>query len=123
MEGRIRSLLLSCAATILSINFTPLHAADLDEDLVSEPIIQPEIERMNFEESRINSDNIEIVAYTGIISIENFGVNPLFGAKVAYRVSDDFFINTELGLSKAGKALAESTTLGVNFLSDKNREF
>lgn len=121
MEGRIRSLLLSCAAIILSLSFTQLNAADLAEDLVSKPIIQPEIERMDFEESRINSDNYEIIATVGLLSIEDFGVNPVIGAKLAYRVSEGFFVGAEMGLSTAGETSAESI-LNINILSDDERD-
>ena len=122
MEGRIRSLLLSCTASVLLIFNAPLYAADLADDEVIKPIIQPEIERMDFDESRINADNIEIVASLGILSIEKFGVYPMFGAKAAYRVSEGFFVNAELALSTAELSHAEQV-FPVNFLSDKDREF
>lgn len=121
MEGRIRSLLLSCVSSVLITIYTPVYAADLDADQVTKPIIQPEIERMDFEESRINSDNIEIVASLGILSIEDFGVNPVYGLKAAYRVSEGFFVDAEYGFSKAGENQAE-TLFNFNFLSDSQRE-
>jgi len=122
MEGRIRSLLLGCTASVFFFFNTPLYAVDLADDQAINPIIQPEIERMDFEESRINADNIEVVASLGILSIENFGVNPVYGAKVAYRVSEGFFIDAELGLSTAGKTTAESI-FNVNLISDSDREY
>lgn len=121
MEGRIRSLLLSCA--VITTISTPLYAADLTDDQVTKPIIQPEIERMDFEESRINADNLEVIASLGILSIEDFGVNPVYGAKIAYRVSEGFFVDMELGTSEAGDNSVEVLIPGTQLLSADERKF
>lgn len=123
MEGRFRSLLLIFAASVLTLTFTPLYAAELAEEQVSKPIIQPDIERMDFEESRINSDNIEVIASLGILSIEDFGVNPVYGAKIAYRVSEGFFVDAELGFSTAGKSSVEVLLPGAPLLSEEERDY
>ncbi len=112
MEGRIRSLLLGCIYTCLALASIQSQAADLDVEQVSKPVIQPDIERMTFKESRINSNNFEIIASFGILSIEDFGVNTVLGAKLAYRVSENFFVDLEIGSSSASETSYDTLNPG-----------
>jgi len=122
MEGRIRSLLLGCFFSALAIANANTQASELDVEQVSKPVIDPNIERMKFEESKINPDNFEIIASFGIISIEDFGSSTVIGAKLAYRVSENFFVDLELGSSTAGKSTVE-TFNDINILSDSERNY
>jgi len=122
MEGRIRSLLLGCIYTGLAIASLNAHGADLEVEQVSKPVIQPEIKRVEFEESKINPDNFEVILSFGIISIEDFGSNSILGAKLAYRVSENFFVDLELGSSTAGNSTVE-TFLDIDILTDDERDY
>ncbi len=110
MEGRIRSLLLGCIYSYLALMSIPTHAEELEVEQVNKPVIQPNIERMTFEESKINPDNFEIILSFGILSIEDFGANTFTGAKLAYRASENFFVDLELGTSTAGITSFEVTS-------------
>ena len=73
----------------------------------SEQLIQPEVERREIKLAEIDKDDFEITAFTGILSVEDFGVNPVYGARVAYHVNEDIFVVGTLGFSKAGKTSYE----------------
>ena len=60
----------------------------------------------------IDAENIEIGAYFGALSIEDFGTNPVYGVRAAYHVTEDFFFEADSGRSKAGETSFE--TLGGN---------
>jgi len=122
MEGRIRSLLLGCLYSGLAIASLNANAADLDVEQVSKPVIQPEIERVEFDEAKINPDNFEVILSFGIISIEDFGSNTILGAKLAYRVSENFFVDLELASSTAGRSTVESF-LDIDILTDDERDY
>jgi len=122
MEGRIRSLLLGCLYTGLAIASFSAHSAELDIEQVSKPVIQPEIERVEFDEAKIDPDNFEVILSFGIISIEDFGSNSVLGAKLAYRISENFFVDLELGASTAGKSTIESF-LDIDILTDDERDY
>ncbi|VAW69833.1 hypothetical protein MNBD_GAMMA09-2487 [hydrothermal vent metagenome] len=125
MEGRIRSLLLSCIYFSLTIVSLSAHCAELEVEQVTKPVIQPEIERMDFQEARINVDSIEVILSFGLLSIEDFGTNSFLGAKLAYRVSENFFVDAEFGSSKAGQSSFDISNPGLPVLStdDKNYSF
>ena len=122
MEGRIRSLLLIVMSSGLLFSAQYAHAEELSVEQVSKPVIQPDIERMNFEESRINPDNFEVIASVGTLSIEDFGVGLFYGAKLAYRVSENFFVDLELGTSQGGQSSVE-TLFGTPIMSDSDRRY
>lgn len=121
MEGRIRHLLLNGLSVFLFVYSLSVQAENMNDGQNISSVIQPEIERMNFKESRINPDNFEIIASAGLLSIEDFGVNPTYGFKLAYRVSEGFFVNTEFGFSRGGQSSAEIILPGAPLLADSER--
>ena len=92
MEARLRRFLLNSFASGLLMCANTAYAADETLDQIIDPVIQPEIERMNFDESRINPDNIEINASFGLMSVEDFGTSILVSAQATYRISEGFFV-------------------------------
>jgi len=122
MEGRIRSLLLGCLYLLTPGYSTLVSAEDIELDQVEKPLVQPEIERMNFEEANVNPNNFEIIASFGILSIEDFSVNAVVGAKLIYRVSENFFTDVEFGVSTAGESSIEVFLPGSPILSVDERD-
>ncbi|VAW72649.1 hypothetical protein MNBD_GAMMA10-1435 [hydrothermal vent metagenome] len=125
MEGRIRSLLLGCIYIGLLLANTTVGAQSTEIELeqVAKPVIEPDIERMEFDEAKVNPNNFEIILSFGLLSIEDFGTNAMVGAKLAYRVSENFFVDLELGTSAAGETSIEILQPGVPLLSDAQRDF
>jgi len=123
MEGRIRSLFL-----ILGLGaFSPLLIAaeststDENKDQELKPVIQPEITRREFHESRIDSENFEVTVFFGLLSIEDFGTNPVYGARFAYHVTEELFVEGTIGQSQGGKSSAE--LFNGNQFTDEERMF
>ena len=58
----------------------------------SEQVIQPEIERREIHIPQIDTEDIEIGVYGGTLSVEDFGAESVTGARLAYHVTEDFFI-------------------------------
>ncbi|MDH5256204.1 MAG: outer membrane beta-barrel domain-containing protein [Gammaproteobacteria bacterium] len=58
----------------------------------SAPVISPEVERRPIRTPKIDTEDFEITAYYGMISVEDFGSNPIYGARVAYHVSEGLFL-------------------------------
>jgi len=122
MESRLRTLLLACFSSVLFAFNTPVSASEENIDQVIDPIIKPEIKRLNFDESKIDSDNIELISSIGILSIEDFSVNPLISFQLTYRITEGFFVGAEYGLSKAGDSSVEKLLPGTTLLSDNEKD-
>ena len=97
MEIRFRSILLAISFLTLTMPATRL-AAQSDEDENTD-LIEPQIERVEFDESQIDSYDFEISLYGGILAMENFDTNAVVGLKLGYHVSEDFFVQGSYGKS------------------------
>lgn len=118
MEIRLSRFLLSVAimsfmlATPVAWGETP----SLDKIQEVESVIQPDVERIEFDESRIETGDFEIIPAIGLLSIEDFGANVVLNVKLNYHLSEDFFLGFELGQSKAGKTSFEVLSGGTQLI-------
>ncbi|MGH8494833.1 MAG: outer membrane beta-barrel domain-containing protein [Gammaproteobacteria bacterium] len=55
-------------------------------------VIEPEVERREVTVPRIDTENFEIGLYAGVLSVEDFGADPVYGVRAAYHVTEDFFL-------------------------------
>ena len=138
MDTRFRILLLSFVA--LSVSGCSLfhrHArpdsgnsssdssvqASPDSDNTQPPsVIEPQVERRTVKVPHIRPSNIELGAYYGEISIQDFGSEPVAGLRFDYHISEDFFAEAVYGRAKAGYTSFE-TLSNVQLLSDAERRF
>lgn len=123
MEGRIRSLLLSCLVGASFVVSSVASSAELDDNQELTSVVQPEIIRNIFDESKIETANFEIIGSAGLLSIEDFGVNLVVNAKLVYHLSEDLFTDIVLGKSTAGKTSFEVLNPGSTpLVSEADRE-
>ncbi|MGB9330149.1 MAG: outer membrane beta-barrel domain-containing protein, partial [Steroidobacteraceae bacterium] len=57
-----------------------------------------------------------------VISIEDFGTHPSYGATAAYHITEDFFFQAEVGRATAGNTSFE-TLSGISLLTGSERRF
>jgi len=120
MEVRFRSLFLSL---LLIVFCTSLSAAEPAEESDQQSLlIQPDIQRQQFDEALINADDFEVMLSLGYLSIEDFGVNPLMVARLDYHVNEDIFLQMAYGQSKGGSTSWEVLSAGAPLLTDAERE-
>jgi len=148
METRIRVLLLAlvCAATSGCAHLPwPFHrhhakagqatadgaqsAADAAAAesaaaaAVPPTIIEPQVERRKIKVPKIDSQNVELGAFFGEISIEDFGAAPVTGLRFDYHVTEDFFFEANYARAKGGKTSFETLGGNVQLLTDDERRF
>ena len=88
----------------------------------SEQLIQPEISRRTIELSNIDTEDFEATVFTGLLSVEDFGANSVVGARLAYHINEDIFIEGSLAKSKAGLTSYERLSGGSPLITDAQRE-
>src|ERR1700689_1309776 len=132
METRIRILLLSfvalgCGGCAMfhrhakpdtSVETSP----DSDKDSPPPSVIEPQVERRTIKVLTIHPSNVELGAYYGEISIQDFGSQPVAGLRLDYHISEDFFAEAVYGRAKAGYTSFE-TLSNIQLLSDAKRRF
>lgn len=125
MESRIRIFLLK--PVLLLVVFSQLQACSFmrsDEPVYSdtEPVIQPDLERRTITEADIDSEDFEAGAFVGIMSVEDFGSNVVYGARFAYHITEDFFAEAAVGRTDTDKTSFEDLSGGAQILSGSERE-
>lgn len=89
MESRIRILFLT-GLLILSGVTSAEEKSPAQEDkslnqvIQQEPLIQPQITRREIKEAAIDTENFELGVFMGLLSIEDFGTNPVYGIRLDY---------------------------------------
>ncbi len=133
MESRIRVLFLIAASLAVSgCSLWPFHRkhAPSPEPVPTEAtaadgsapqVVEPTVKRRKVKTPTIKNSNFEIGPYVGTFSIEDFGVNPVYGARIAYHISEDFFAEGTIGRTNAGLTSYERLSGGAQLLTDSER--
>jgi outer membrane beta-barrel protein len=139
MESRLRLLLLiplallGTGCALLRRDEAPVDSGPASQAVVvdassptsssvTEPVIDPNVERRTVRTPSIDTEDFELGAYAGILSIEDFGSHPVVGARLAYHVTEGFFLEGTYGRSRGGVSGAEA--LGsFQLLTDQQRRY
>ncbi len=116
---RYRVLLMQAAVLLGSIGTTGIVWA---EDRVMDKIITPDIERRQIKEAMLDTEDFEIGAYYGIMNVEDFGSNNVTGLRLAYHVSEDYFLEAAYGRTKLQKTTYEDLSGAVQLLTPDQRD-
>jgi len=87
------------------------------------PIIDPQVDRREIRRTQIDTEDFEIGAYYGILGIEDFESHAVYGARLAYHLTEDFFLEATLGQSKAGRTSYETLSGSAEILTDDERDY
>ena len=58
----------------------------------SEPVVVPQVDRRDVKLPRYPSNDFELGLYTGAYATENFGTSWVYGARIGYHLTEDFFV-------------------------------
>ncbi len=117
MEGRLRILLLSALCAPCLWSATAVAA----EGGAEQQVIQPQIDRREVGIDEIDSEDFEISVFGGLLSTEDFGANAVFGARIAYHVSEGVFFEASYGRSTTSESSVERVYGGLPALTDSGR--
>ena len=119
MESRIRRLFLKAVAMtgigVGSINAPAVLAAE------AEQVVRPEIERREVREDDIDTEDFEIGVFAGAMNVEDFGTNLVYGARLAYHVTEYVFVEAAYGHTDTDETSAERFG-GFQILEDGDRD-
>jgi len=128
MESRFRVLFLivamislsGCAATKNLFGFGNEEAPPPSAQAPGQ-VIDPEVERREIKEPSIDREDFEVGAYAGIMSIEDFGSNVSYGLRIAYHITEGFFMEATVGQSDGGLTSFEVLSGGARLITDSER--
>ena len=130
MESRVRVLFLiislvglsGCAATKNLFSVGPEEAAQPSTEPPGQ-VIDPEVERREVKEPKIDREDFEVGAFVGIMSIEDFGSDAVYGVRFAYHVTEGFFVEATIGQTEAGLTSFEVLSGGSPIIADGDRTY
>jgi outer membrane beta-barrel protein len=124
MDGRVFIFLLRCTLAVVviaSMTACSGRAANERED-ESESVIQPSVERRDVKPPKIDNDNFEVSVFYGLMSVEDFETNGVYGARLAYHISEGFFAEGTYGVTELGETSFEKLSGGAPILTDDQRK-
>ena len=92
-------------------------------DAGNPPVIEPEVDRREIEQARIDTEDFEVGVYIGQLSVEDFGVNNVLGAQFAYHITEGFFVDLSVGQSDTERTSFERLSGAAQLLTDDERQY
>jgi len=77
----------------------PTVATAQSAESIPEPVIPAQVDRRNVHIPKISASDLEVGAFGGILSIQDFGANPSSSFRLGYHVTEDYFVEGMYGRS------------------------
>jgi outer membrane beta-barrel protein len=121
MESRLLVLFL----TVLAVSTLSGCGRDrlVQEDADRPPVIEPDIERRDIDPADIDSEDFEVGVFAGQLSVEDFGVNTVAGARFAYHITEGFFVELAGGKTDTEQTSFERLSGAAQLLTDDERDY
>ena len=87
------------------------------------PVINPQVARRDIDEPKIDTENFELGAFVGFKSVEDFGSNTTWGARLAYHLSERLFVEGSYGQTDTEKTSFELLSGGAPLLTEEERKY
>ncbi|HEX5420412.1 MAG TPA: outer membrane beta-barrel domain-containing protein [Gammaproteobacteria bacterium] len=87
------------------------------------PVIDPEVARRDVKPVKIPTQDFELGVFAGEMSVEDFGVHVVQGARFAYHVNEKYFVELAAGQTTAGLTSFERLSGAAQLLTDDERDY
>jgi outer membrane beta-barrel protein len=90
---KLHHALLAIAATLAGAAApTAVRAQAQANPPATEQVVVPEVDRRDIRNPRYPSNDIEVGAYVGTYATQNFGASLVYGVRLGYAITEDFFV-------------------------------
>jgi len=89
---------LLAAASLTALAQTP-PAGNNDQ------VVIPQVDRRDIEKPKFPSNDFEIGLFTGTFATQNFGSSWVYGGRIGYHITEDFFVQAAYGQTKVSDEL------------------
>jgi outer membrane beta-barrel protein len=123
MESRLLILLLAQACLLACLSGCARQRLARADDEASPPVVEPDVERRDVKPADIDTEDFEIGVFAGQMSVEDFGVNTVLGARFAYHITEGLFTELTAGRTNTGQTSFERLSGAAQLLTDPEREY
>jgi outer membrane beta-barrel protein len=71
----------------------------------NDQVVIPQVDRRDIQKPKFPSNDFELGLFTGTYATQNFGSSWVYGARVGYHVTEDFFVEAVYGQTKVSDEL------------------
>ncbi len=71
----------------------------------NDQVVIPQVDRRDIEKPKFPSNDFEIGLFTGTFATQNFGSSWVYGARIGYHITEDFFVQGAYGQTKVSDEL------------------
>lgn len=108
--------------TALLSSLCSIALADDSGERVLKDIVSPDIERRTIDEDKIDGEFMEVGFYAGILSVEDFGTNDVYGLRVGMNIMEFVFLEANAGTSELLRTSYEMLSGETRILNDDQRQ-
>lgn len=123
MEGRILVLFLTLTLVVGGLTGCGRDRLVRADDSGQPPVIEPDVARRDVRTAKIDTEDFEVGVFVGQLSVEDFGVNTVAGARFAYHVTEGFFVELAAGQTDTDLTSFERLSGAAQLLTDAEREY
>lgn len=122
--ARAGIMMLSACAAGVALSAEAPDATATGDTPGAVQVIPPEVKPREVTEAAIDSESFEFGVFAGSLTIDNFGSELLYGVNASFHASEDFFLQMNYGMSRAGRTSFETLSGdNVNLLSNSDRDY
>ena len=111
-KGSLATLLAAASFAALSQTTPPSN---------NDQVVVPQVDRRDIEKPKFPSNDFEVGLFTGSYATQNFGSSWVYGARIGYHITEDFFVEGVYGQTKVSDELFRQILPGGIFLQDTEK--
>jgi outer membrane beta-barrel protein len=123
MESRVLVLFLGLTLAVGTLTGCGRDRLVRADDTGQPPVIEPDVARREIEPPKIDTEDFEVGVFMGQLSVEDFGVNTVMGARFAYHVTEGFFVELAGGRTDTELTSFERLSGAAQLLTEAEREY
>lgn len=122
MENRHKRIFLGAALCgTLAMGWAASSLAEQASE--SWQIVDTGVKPREIETAAIDTEDFEIAFYVGMLSIQDFNSDWLYGVRAAWHINEDFFFEGNYGSSRADLTSYEKLSGGAPLFNDSERDY
>ncbi len=122
LAARATAATLATAGVLALLAPGSARAADAPAaDATPDQVIVPQVERREVHKPKYPSNDFEIGLFGGTYSSQNFGTSFLYGARVGYDITEDFFVEATYGRTKVSDKAFRQILPGGIFTAEQEK--
>ena len=87
----------------------------------NDQVVIPQVDRRDIEKPKFPSNDFEVGLFTGTYATQNFGSSWVYGARIGYHITEDFFVEGVYAQTKVSDELFRQILPGGIFVTDREK--